>query len=241
MQAFIGGHLLLVAQILQADSLLSEQEGSPPLDHLKWRSHGPLDVRWPHRKTPLLVLLCDSVIFLIPESVKVIVTQPCLTHCDPMDCSLPGSSVHGILQARILEWVAMPSSRGSSQPRDRTQAFHMQAFHILYHLSHQGSPNYSLLSWKPGLILLWLLLISIQTHWLLSYVPLTLIISLFSSFLSRLVETHTLGFTPPRLSQSFASCILVANPPSTWNFSHRGKKWGGGSFLLIPISKRQER
>ena len=37
-----------------------------------------------------------------------------------MDCSLPGSSVHGILQARILEWVAMPSPRGSSQPRDRT-------------------------------------------------------------------------------------------------------------------------
>ena len=38
----------------------------------------------------------------------------CLTLCDPMDCSPPGSSVHGILQARILEWVAMPSSRGSS-------------------------------------------------------------------------------------------------------------------------------
>ena len=40
------------------------------------------------------------------------------TLCDPMDCSLLGSSVHGILQARILEWVAMPSSRGSSGPRD---------------------------------------------------------------------------------------------------------------------------
>ena len=40
--------------------------------------------------------------------------------CDPMDYSPPGSSVHGILQARILEWVAMPSSRGSSQPRDQT-------------------------------------------------------------------------------------------------------------------------
>ena len=38
----------------------------------------------------------------------------CLTLCDPMDYSLPGSSVHGVLQARILEWVAMPSSRGSS-------------------------------------------------------------------------------------------------------------------------------
>ena len=40
------------------------------------------------------------------------------TLCDSVDCSLPGSSIHGILQARILEWVAMPSSRGSSQPRD---------------------------------------------------------------------------------------------------------------------------
>ena len=46
--------------------------------------------------------------------------QWCPTLCDPMDCSLPGSSVHGILQARILEWVAMLSSRASSQPRDRT-------------------------------------------------------------------------------------------------------------------------
>ena len=46
--------------------------------------------------------------------------QSCLTLCDPMDCSPPSFSVHGILQARILEWVAMPSSRGSSRPRDGT-------------------------------------------------------------------------------------------------------------------------
>ena len=46
--------------------------------------------------------------------------QSYLTLCDPMDCSLPGSSVHGIFQARILEWAVIPSSRGSSQPRDRT-------------------------------------------------------------------------------------------------------------------------
>ena len=46
--------------------------------------------------------------------------QSCPTPCDPMNCSLPGSSVHGILQAGILEWVAMPSSRRSFQPRDRT-------------------------------------------------------------------------------------------------------------------------
>ena len=55
------------------------------------------------------------------DSVCVLVTQSCLTLCDPMDYSLPGSSGHGILQARILEWVAFPFSRGSSRPRDQTQ------------------------------------------------------------------------------------------------------------------------
>ena len=48
-----------------------------------------------------------------------------LTLCDPMDYSLPGSSVHGILQTRILEWVAYPFYRGSSQPRDWTQVSHI--------------------------------------------------------------------------------------------------------------------
>ena len=50
------------------------------------------------------------------EKRKVKVTQSYLTLCNPMDCT-----VHGILQARILEWVVFPFSRGSSQPRDRTQ------------------------------------------------------------------------------------------------------------------------
>ena len=46
---------------------------------------------------------------------------PMRGHCDPMDCSLPGSSIHGIFQARVLEWVAFPFSRGSSQPKDRIE------------------------------------------------------------------------------------------------------------------------
>ena len=46
--------------------------------------------------------------------------QSCPTLCNTLDCSPPGSSVHGIFPARTLEWVAMPSSKGSSQPRDRT-------------------------------------------------------------------------------------------------------------------------
>ena len=48
------------------------------------------------------------------------VAQLCLTLCDPMDCSLPGSSIHGIFQARILEWTDISFSRGSSQPKDWT-------------------------------------------------------------------------------------------------------------------------
>ena len=51
----------------------------------------------------------------------MLVTQPCLTLCNPMDCSWPGSSVRRSLQASILEWVAISFSRGSSQPWDRTQ------------------------------------------------------------------------------------------------------------------------
>ena len=53
------------------------------------------------------------------------VTHSCPTLCNPMNCNLPGSSVHGILQVRILEWVAIPFSRGSSQPRDQTQVSHI--------------------------------------------------------------------------------------------------------------------
>ena len=58
------------------------------------------------------------------------VAQLCLTLCDPVDCSLPGSSVQGILQARILEWVAISFSRGSSWPRDRTQVSRIGGRHF---------------------------------------------------------------------------------------------------------------
>ena len=53
--------------------------------------------------------------------MKVLVTQLCPTFCNLMDGSRPGSSVHGILQARTLEWVAIPFSKGSSWPRDGTR------------------------------------------------------------------------------------------------------------------------
>ena len=72
------------------------------------------------------------------------VAQSCLTLCNPMDCSPPGSSVHGILQARILEGVATPSSRGSSWPRYQIPVSCGSCIGrwVLYHsLAHLGSPQ----------------------------------------------------------------------------------------------------
>ena len=72
--------------------------------------------------------------------VKVKVDQSCLTLCDLMDYT-----VHGILQTRILEWVAIPFSRGSSQTRDQTQVSLITG-RFFYHLNHKGSPR--ILEWE---------------------------------------------------------------------------------------------
>ena len=71
-------------------------------------------------------LFCYFIFFTTEPPGKPVkseseVTQSCPTLCDPMNCSLPGSSLHGIFQARVLEWVAIAFSRGSSRPRDRTR------------------------------------------------------------------------------------------------------------------------
>ena len=85
--------------------------------------------------------LCASV--FSPMKVKVFVAQWCLTFCEPMDCSLPGSSVHGILQARSLQQAAMPSLlQVSSQPRDWTWVSYVSCTgtQVLYLYCHLGSP-----------------------------------------------------------------------------------------------------
>ena len=64
------------------------------------------------------------------------VAQSCPTLCNPMDCSLPGFSLHGILQARVLEWVAISFSRGSSRPRDRTRVSCIPGNNYLHYLHH---------------------------------------------------------------------------------------------------------
>ena len=74
-----------------------------------------------------LCLFCCLAYRIVTVFLKSIgkeseVSQSCLTLCDPMDCSLPGSSVHGIFQAIVLEWIYFSFSRGSSQHRDQTQS-----------------------------------------------------------------------------------------------------------------------
>ena len=78
------------------------------------------------KHTILCIILFMKVLkFWMWVCVCVLVIQSCLILWDPMDCSSPGSSVHGILQARILEWVAIPFSRTSSQTRDLTWVSHV--------------------------------------------------------------------------------------------------------------------
>ena len=95
------------------------------------------------------------------------VAQLCPSLCHPMDCSLPGSSVHGIFQATILEWAAISFSRGSSQPRDQTQVSRSVG-RCFYHLSHQGSQkkNYTFSNFKLFMLLF---LIELSSRHLIKY------------------------------------------------------------------------
>ena len=94
--------------------------------HLHWKSH------------------CAQLV--ITSSALCVHAQSHLTLCDPMDCSLPGSSVHGSFQARILEWVAISYSKGSSWPKDRTHVSCISCTgrQVLYHCSTWAP------IWSPG-------------------------------------------------------------------------------------------
>ena len=91
--------------ILKWETLIKPARHEPPIN---WAIDGKF----------FPIILYSSVI--LPYSPEVLVAQSCLTLCDPMDCGPPDSSVRGILQARILEWIAIPFSRGSYRHRDWT-------------------------------------------------------------------------------------------------------------------------
>ena len=90
-----------------------------------------------------LPLWCSSF-----QHSQVLVAELCLTLCNPMDCRPPGSSLHGILQVRIPEWVAIPFSRGSFPIQGLNPGL-LHCKQILYHPSHQGNPEQALLQTSP--------------------------------------------------------------------------------------------
>ena len=128
------------------------------------------------RKTVLLTIKCNLHHSTIRSKACVCAKslQSCPTLCDPMNCSPPGSSVHGILQARILEWVDMPSSRGFSwhrkKPdrgfswhRDQTQVFHIAGKFFTISASREArSEVYSLVFFSITIIVTGVL---ISWHW----------------------------------------------------------------------------
>ena len=109
-----------VAQSRTGLTWLSSSSSSSSSSSILHYLLGNLKPSWSFRNAKcyilkVLYMLYELMLLCISESE---IAQSCLALCDPMDCSLPGSSIHGISQARILEWVAISSSRGSSWPRD---------------------------------------------------------------------------------------------------------------------------
>ena len=103
----------------------------------------PIQVTTEQSRVPVLY----SRFSLVTLCVFVLVTQSCLSLCDPMGCSPPGSPVHGILQARKLEWVAIRFFRDVPDPEMEPRSSALQADSLP--LSHQGSPDmYTLLHIK---------------------------------------------------------------------------------------------
>ena len=110
--------------------------------------HRPACSSSPHAPQVCTSLLQNHIpLFLQLSSCKhaCSIAHSCLTLCDPMVCSPPGSTVHGIFQARILEWVAISYSRGSSRPRDWVQIFGITCIgrQILYHCTTWEAPQLS--------------------------------------------------------------------------------------------------
>ena len=131
------------------------------------------------------------------ECVRAKLLQSCLTLCDPIECSPPGSSVHGILQARILEWVAVPSSRGSSWPGDPIPIFYGSCLTGRFFTTE-----------SPGKLIY-------HTIHLLIYIYLFMFISLLlilGEHTEKQFKTETRQWYTPREKRVWASSLMRRSP-----------------------------
>ena len=149
------------------------------------------------------------------EKVKVLATPSSLTLCHAMDCSPSGSSVQGILQARILVWVAILSSRESSWPRDQTWVSCI-AGRLFYHLTYQGSHLHDIL----------------QKNLALKKIIMCAILKVLIEFVTLLLLLFTFWFSGHEARQ-----ILVALP-GIWTHSPYIEKWSLNPWNAREVSKR---
>ena len=96
-----------------------------------------------HESCKIIRVSGKEIFFWVTEPNCATLLQSCPPLCDPMDCSPPGSSVHGILQARILEWIDISSPEGYSPPRDQTRISYVSCIgrQVLYQQRHLESPD----------------------------------------------------------------------------------------------------
>ena len=114
-------HGILQARILEWVAISFSRRSSQPRDRTRVSpTAGRCFTIWATREAQVKQITLPQCGCASSNQVKVKV-KSCPTLCDPMDCSLPGFSVHGIFQSRVLEWVAISFSKGSFRPRDQTQ------------------------------------------------------------------------------------------------------------------------
>ena len=119
------------------NSPCSNKSGTSKKRSKKWKDAAPIHPQEsfsaPSAATLSLYYVYLAFVPFVSCCAKML--QSCPTLCHPMDCSPPGSYIHGILQTRIMEWVAMPSSRVSSQPRDQACVSYISCIgmQVLYH------------------------------------------------------------------------------------------------------------
>ena len=152
--------------------------------------------------------------------VKVLVAQSCPTLCDPVGCSPPGSSVHRIFQAKILEWIAISFSKRSSRPRDQTWISGTAGkFFTIWATGKTSLLKYTFMPWHTFCILLWaplglftlygLLILSLQLTGQYQYTTSGIILSSTFPSLTEPLEPSSSSFP----SRSFHPVCLV--PPHT--------------------------